>query len=98
MASRRKRGPVALRPQLSLGLPLSVVTMFYERAEKWRQFWLVRSDGGFCGEAVIQTKGKPYSDRRITASPAHRKIPPKRGLISELLLVYSVTFRRKYRV
>ena len=29
MASRRKRGPVALRPQLSLGLPLSDVTTLY---------------------------------------------------------------------
>ncbi len=31
MASRRKRGPVALRPQLSLGLPLSNLTRINAR-------------------------------------------------------------------
>jgi hypothetical protein len=38
MASRRKRGPVALRPQLSLGLPLSDVTGFYPLTHESRQF------------------------------------------------------------
>ena len=38
MASRRKRGPVALRPQLWLDLPFSDVTTLYVLVEKWCQF------------------------------------------------------------
>ena len=38
MASRRKRGPVALRHQLWLALPLSDVTMLYPLVQKPRQF------------------------------------------------------------
>jgi hypothetical protein len=38
MASRRKRGPVALRHQLSLGLPLSDVTTLYPCVHESRQF------------------------------------------------------------
>jgi len=38
MASRRKRGPVALRHQLSLGLPLSDVTTLYPLTRESRQF------------------------------------------------------------
>ena len=42
MASRRKRGPVALRHQLWLALPLSDVTKLYALAGKTRQFGDVR--------------------------------------------------------
>jgi hypothetical protein len=42
MASRRKRGPVALRAQLSLGLPLSDVTTLYSLPRESRQFGNVR--------------------------------------------------------
>lgn len=38
MASRRKQGPVALRPQLSLSLPLSGVTKLGALTEELRQF------------------------------------------------------------
>ena len=38
MASRRKRGPVALRPRLWSGLPLSNVTKFYAPIGESRQF------------------------------------------------------------
>jgi hypothetical protein len=38
MASRRKRGPLALRPNLSAGLPLSDVTPINGRRENLRQF------------------------------------------------------------
>ncbi len=43
MASRRKRGPVALRPELWLGLPLSDVTTLYGAIEVWGQFGETRS-------------------------------------------------------
>jgi hypothetical protein len=42
MASRRKRGPVALRLQLWLDLPLSDVTAIKAKIRKTRQFVFVR--------------------------------------------------------
>jgi hypothetical protein len=42
MASRRKRGPAALRPWLSSGLPLSDVVAINAALTKTRQFGYVR--------------------------------------------------------
>ena len=43
MASRRKRGPAALRPWLSPGLPFSSATTIYASIRGSRQFWDLRN-------------------------------------------------------
>ena len=59
MASRRKRGPLALRPQLSLGLPLSDVTALVrlssnrvnsENYVNWTWSWFRRKEKPMTGK------------------------------------------------
>ena len=54
MASRRKRGPVALRLWLLPDLPLSDVTKLYAPIGETRQFWDVLTNVRFGSLEVIQ--------------------------------------------
>ncbi len=73
MASRRKRGPVALRHWLSPGLPLSDVTKFYAPIGESRQFGDVRNRPNVgCGSsAAPQNSTIPMA--AIEGIPATRK-------------------------
>jgi hypothetical protein len=65
MASRRKRGPVALRLQLWLDLPLSNVTKLYAPKGKSRQFGDVLNWSE--SEARYAERRQRVNDSRITA-------------------------------